>query len=74
MKILFVHNALSSFVKIDRELLRSAHEVRELQFRPNLAHLKDIGEGVAWCDLVFGWWASWHMLAPCLFARAQTKA
>jgi len=73
MKILFVHNSLSSFVLIDLELLRSVHEVRELAFRPNSTHLKDVIEGVAWCDLVVGWWASWHMLVPALLAKAQNK-
>jgi glycosyltransferase involved in cell wall biosynthesis len=74
MKILFVHNMLTSFVRIDLDLLRSVHEVRELAFRPNSVYLKEVIEGVVWCDLVVGWWASWHMLVPVVLAKAQGKA
>jgi glycosyltransferase involved in cell wall biosynthesis len=73
MKILFVHNTLQSFVRYDLQTLRSVHDVRELKFAPSTRHLRDVVQAVSWCDLVFGWWASWHMLTPAIMARRQGK-
>ena len=74
MKILFVHNALRSFVRLDLEILRSEHEVREIKFAPNAHGVRDVAQSVSWCDLVFGWWASWHMLLPAFLAGKRGKA
>jgi len=68
MKILFVHGALSSFTKIDFDILRSEHNVRELHFRRGALHLMpsiiSAVRGVLWTDLVFSWFGSIHALVP----------
>jgi glycosyltransferase involved in cell wall biosynthesis len=73
MKILFIHNALRSFVRIDLEILQSQHTVKVVEYTSNKKYLSEIAEGVKWCDLIFGWWATWHMLPPTLLANRQHK-
>jgi glycosyltransferase involved in cell wall biosynthesis len=73
MKILFIHNALSSFVRLDLEILQSQHTVRVMDLSGKKNNLSEIAAGVKWCDVVFGWWATWHMLAPTLLATHQHK-
>ena len=69
MRILFVHNALTSFVRIDRDILAGRYELEELhlhnRWRLNpFAIWKAVGRN----DLVFAWFASWHSLLPVFFA------
>jgi glycosyltransferase involved in cell wall biosynthesis len=78
MKILFVHNELATFVKIDLDILRSAHEVRELHVRrTSAAHLArahaSLARDVAWADLVFAWFGGYHALLPFSLAKAQGR-
>ncbi len=65
-----MHNALSSFVKIDLDLLREVFYVEELYVR-NKASLRpiEIWKAVRRNDLVFGWFSSWHTFLPVLFAK-----
>ncbi len=69
-RILFVHNARTRFVQLDLDILRRHFPVTEMfverlnplqWFRTIPALLRH--------DLVFGWFASWHMLLPLLLAR-----
>lgn len=72
-KILFVHNALQSFVRTDRDLLRERWTVIErFERKPGPRMVSTIRE-VARCDLVFCWFASWHSLGPVLLARLLRK-
>jgi len=73
MKILFIHNDLRSFVRSDLQILRSEYIVKSVLFSSDNKHLADIAQGVKWCDLIFGWWASWHMFFPIFFARKFRK-
>lgn len=73
MKILFIHNELRTFVKMDLEILQSQHEVRVIRFSPGKAYLTEVIQGVEWCDLVFGWWATWHMVLPAYLAQRKRK-
>ncbi len=73
MKILFIHNELRTFVKMDLEILQSLHEVRVIKFSPGKAYLTEVIQGVEWCDLVFGWWATWHMVLPAYLAQRKGK-
>jgi hypothetical protein len=57
VNILFVHTNLSTFVKIDLEILRAAHQVRALHFRRHRLRdfARDLWEalrGVVWADVV----------------------
>src|SRR5260370_1209573 len=72
--ILFVHNQLTRFVQIDRDLLgehyavTERHEVGLRNLRP-LALRRLVGDH----DLVFAWLASWHSFLPVRFARRLGK-
>jgi len=80
MKILFVHQKLQSFVKKDLDILRSAHEVREVCFtgRKNvLLHfipdLFSLIAGVLWCDITFSWFGKLHAFFAVLFSKILGK-
>ena len=73
MKILFVHNGLRRFVKLDLEILQSTYDVKIIEYSSRRSYLSEIIAGVEWCDLVFGWWATWHMLLPSLGAYIKNK-
>jgi glycosyltransferase involved in cell wall biosynthesis len=68
--ILFVHNGLTRFVRIDRDLLAERYTITE-RHETSLRGLRplEIRRAVKAHDLVFGWFASWHTLLPILFAR-----
>jgi glycosyltransferase involved in cell wall biosynthesis len=69
-RILFVHNKLTRFVQIDRDLLASRYSVTEY-YEPNRWRVRplNIYRAVIAHDLVFCWFASWHSFLPVLFAR-----
>ncbi len=71
--ILFVHNALQSFVAVDLNLLRQRYAVQEWFVRSRLINVAATWRAVRRADLVFGWFASWHTLFPVLFARLLGK-
>ena len=80
MKILFVHQALQTFVQKDVDILRSAHEVRSIQFtgRRGLAKrlipdLIRLGRDVLWCDLTFSWFGKLHAFFAVLFSKVLGK-
>jgi glycosyltransferase involved in cell wall biosynthesis len=78
MKILFVHNYLATFTRIDLEILRSAHDVREWEVRRDsvgrlLRTNGGLAAAVAWADLVFAWFGGYHALLPFLLAKAQGR-
>jgi glycosyltransferase involved in cell wall biosynthesis len=73
-KILFVHNALSTFVRIDRDLLAQEYAIDELYLK-NKSQVNPLAiwKRVKANDLVFAWFASWHSFLPLLFAHWQGK-
>jgi glycosyltransferase involved in cell wall biosynthesis len=73
MKILFVHNRLTSFVRQDLECLRQAHQVSELHLSSRRVNPFAIWRQVETHDVVFGWFASWHTALPVLFARCLKR-
>lgn len=80
MKILFVYQALSTFVKKDLDILCSAHEVRPIRFtgRKGLARnlipdLWQLWQGVLWCDLTFSWFGKLHAFFAVLFTKVLGK-
>ena len=72
MKILFVHPSLQTFVAKDLEILRSQHEVRELHFK-GLKSLRDLIQGVQWCELTFSWFGKLHAFFAVLFSKIFGK-
>jgi len=72
-RILFVHTKLTSFTKIDLEILRASHDVRELHFRRHPAHvLQSIvrsASGAVWADVVVSWFGTFHALFAFAVAR-----
>lgn len=78
MKILFVHNHLASFTRIDNEILSEQHDVRELYVRHKnffqMIHSTALAiRGVVWCDLVFAWFGAFHTLLPFAIAKLLGK-
>ncbi|MBW7897491.1 GDP-mannose:cellobiosyl-diphosphopolyprenol alpha-mannosyltransferase [Candidatus Brocadiaceae bacterium B188] len=72
MKILFVHQKLMSFVEKDLEILRSAHEVREIQFR-GMQDIPSLLEGTIWADITFSWFGKIHAFFAVLFSKMLGK-
>ncbi|MHB9034046.1 MAG: glycosyltransferase family 4 protein [Anaerolineae bacterium] len=74
MRVLFVHSGNEQFVKIDRDLLSATFTVQDLY----VPHKFPLGllrylRGVAGCDVVFCWFASWNTFWALLFARLFHK-
>jgi glycosyltransferase involved in cell wall biosynthesis len=69
-RILFIHNGLTRFVQIDRDLLAERYSVTELHAR-GLSSFRALRlrRLVGAHDLVFCWFASWHAVLPVLLAR-----
>jgi len=72
-KILFVHNALTEFVRIDLQELRKDYDVTERFEKSRLVNTRTLWREVKNHDLVFGWFASWHTFLPLQFAKMLGK-
>ena len=72
MKILFVYQALPTFIKKDLDILRSAHTVREVHFR-GINDIPKLWGGVKWCDVSFSWFGSIHAFWSVLFTKLLKK-
>ncbi|MCZ7557091.1 MAG: glycosyltransferase family 4 protein [Bacteroidia bacterium] len=73
-KILFVHNARTSFVRDDLEILSAEFAVEELYVpSPFVIRPLRLFTHVRNSDVVFCWFASWHTLLPVLFAHCLRK-
>lgn len=72
-KILFVHNALTEFVRLDLAALRESFEVTERFERSRFVNPFTLWREVKNHDLVFGWFASWHTFLPVQFAKKLGK-
>jgi glycosyltransferase involved in cell wall biosynthesis len=73
LKILFVHNGPTRFVRLDLEELRERYEVTECYLQSRWIDAVSLWQQVRTHDLVFGWFASWHTFLPLLFARLSGK-
>ncbi len=71
--ILFVHNALTEFVRLDLEELRRDFEVTEHFQQSRFISSVALWQQVKTHDLVFGWFASWHTFLPLQFAKILRK-
>jgi glycosyltransferase involved in cell wall biosynthesis len=73
IRILFVHNALTEFVRLDLEELRKHFVVTERFESSRAINLLDLWWQVKEHDLVFGWFSSWHTFLPMEFAKTLGK-
>ncbi len=84
-RLLFIYLKPSSFVREDMDLLGDAAEVRAFHFdgdeKPGPIDLAStFARQVMWllremrhCDVVYGWFADYHMVLPLLIARLFRK-
>lgn len=72
MRILLVHNSFRSFVRMDRDILASEHEVDELDLSSPIRIL-GLPARLARADLVFIWFAGLHSLLPALLGAVLRK-
>lgn len=73
IRILFVHNALTEFVRLDLEELRKRFEVTEWLESSRAVNPFTLWQRVREHDVVFGWFASWHTFLPVEFAKMLGK-
>src|SRR5918912_1720578 len=69
-RVLLVHNKLTRFVCIDRDLLRARYELEELAIAGHWASPWRVWRAVRRCDVRLCWFASMHSLLPALAGRA----
>src|SRR6266404_7543995 len=67
-RILFIHNSLTEFVRLDLEELRKHFDVTERYESSRLINPAALWKQVREHDLVFGWFASWHTFLPLMMA------
>ena len=72
-KILFVHNALTEFVRLDLEELHKSFDVTERKEGSRFINPFALWKAVSSHDVVFGWFASWHTFLPVQFAARLGK-
>jgi glycosyltransferase involved in cell wall biosynthesis len=72
-RVLFVHNALTEFVRLDLDELRKRFYVTERFENSCVVNPIGLWRQVKDHDLVFGWFASWHTFLPVEFARRLGK-
>lgn len=72
-KILFVHNALTTFVARDLEILQGRYQVEEYFVKSDWPNPWGDFRKVYRADLVFCWFASAHSLLPVLLAWLLRK-
>jgi glycosyltransferase involved in cell wall biosynthesis len=68
-RILFVYKNESSFISIDREILRRRWDLRDWPQPRPLLNVPRLALAVWRSELVFGWFASWHTFWPVVLAR-----
>jgi glycosyltransferase involved in cell wall biosynthesis len=68
-RLLFVAPRPSSFIELDRALLAERFEVLPLYGNRPQRNLRALAGTVRAADVVFGWWAHLHTLAPFTLAR-----
>lgn len=72
MKILFIHQKMMSFVEKDLEILRSAHQVRELHYK-GIRDIPSLLRGTISADITFSWFGKLHAFFAVLFSKILCK-
>src|ERR671939_1254607 len=68
-RVLLVHNKLTRFVRIDRDLLRARYDLEAFVVAGRWASPWLVWQAVRRCDVLFCWFASRHSLLPALAGR-----
>jgi len=72
-RVLFVYSRRNTFTRIDREALAERFEVEDYFQDGPLPRLGELVAKLRRCDVVFGWFASWHTLAALALAGPMRK-
>lgn len=72
-RVLFVYTHRNTFITIDLEALRERFDVVEYRQPGGVPRLRELVPKLRRCDVVFGWFASWHTLAALTLARAMRR-
>lgn len=72
MKILFVHQGLSSFVKKDLDILSEKFNVKEFYFK-SLKDVFNLWRDIQWADISFSWFGKLHAFFAVLFSKILHK-
>ena len=72
-RILFIRNSRDSFIKMDMKSLRMRYRLTDCRLRSHWINPISIWRQVSKHDVVCGWFASWHVFLPLLFARLQGR-
>jgi glycosyltransferase involved in cell wall biosynthesis len=72
-RVLFVYSRRNTFTRIDLEALRERFEVEEYRQGGALPRVRELIGKLRRCDVVFGWFASWHTLAALNVAALLRK-
>ena len=77
MKICFVGNLSSTFIKRDYEILKKHFEIDLIQPPNNkkawIKYPSIVKDKVKKCDVVFGWFAGWHTAFPVHYSKKYGK-
>lgn len=63
---------MMSFVEKDLEILRSAHQVRELHFK-GIRDIPSLLRGTIWADITFSWFGKLHAFFAVFFSKIFGK-
>ena len=72
-RVLYVYSRRNTFTRIDLEALREGYEVEEYFQDGPLPRPRELHAKLRRCDVVFGWFASWHTLAALSLARLMRR-
>ena len=72
-RVLFVYSRKNTFTRIDRDALAERFEVVEYFQDGPLPRVRELVSKLRSCDVVFGWFASWHTLAALNLAKAMRR-
>lgn len=67
LRLLFIHNAMTQFMRLDIAILQQAFEVSVYDARQHVRNPLDLLSRVAGHDVLLGWFASWHTFLPLLY-------
>ncbi len=70
-KVLYVISRRNTFTRIDREALEERHEVVEYMQPSIRPRPIELWRAIGRCDVVVGWFASWHTALALRFARMR---
>jgi glycosyltransferase involved in cell wall biosynthesis len=72
-RVLYVYSRRNTFTRIDLEALRERFEVVEYFQDGPLPRPLELYSKLRQCDVVFGWFASWHTLAALTMAKVLRR-